>query len=369
MTRNGFSLMTPPREVSAIDLAVLQTAMHIDYVAHPAYASFFQKAAMRDRVRAVVRFARSWFVIKLKRLIRYEMIPLDVRKPNDAGGWLRLAITSATHALQRARRPGVPEPDAQRSLQECQFRANGCVVVSMPLHLLEKVQSLSKPAFSALASRRRNTKGTARDFEESRYYASRTEALALFELIDHILQESGLLETASAYLGRKAKLVDVNPQINDASDDFWRRVFPDLPATLPNSAYFHRDASGGDLKVIVYLSDVTPQAGPFQFVVGSHLLQTSTFETHTCETNDSNGLSGTAPLERELFAMLPARLRMKGAFGNDVVDGGPLDQALSASNWSITGLAGSVVMFDTKGVHRGGMVLDGVRRAITCVIG
>lgn len=369
MPEDSFSLMTPPANLPVIDLSVLQTSTQIAYATHPAYAPFFRKASMRERVQALTRFARSWLVIKVKRLIRYEMIPLDIRKPADVAGWLRLFWTAATHAVQTAGRPTVAGPPERLSPLERQFRAFGCVVVKMPHHLLEQTRRLSQPAFSALEDRRGQKAGAVREFEESRYYTSRSDARALFEQIERILAESGLLDTASAYLGRSTRLVDVNPQINDASDDFWRRVFPDLSTPLPHCAYFHRDASGGDLKAIIYLSDVAPPNGPFEFVVGSHLLQTGTFETHACEANDSNGLSGTDPVSRQLFALLPGRLRMKGAFGNDVVDGSPLAEALTASRWPITGQAGSIVMFDTKGVHRGGMVLEGERRAITCVIG
>jgi len=369
MPQKPFSLMAPPANLPVIDLSVLMTSTQIEYSTHPAYAPFFRQKSMRGRIQALMCFAKYWLLIKVKRLIRYEMIPLDTRKPRNAIGWLRLLATATRHAVHKARRPPVAGQNAKPNSIEGQFRTLGCVVVSMPPHLLEDIRRLSEPAFSALETRRSQKKSAVRDFEESRYYSSRSDALALFELIDRILQESGLLDTASAYLGRRARLVDVNPQINDSSDDFWRRVFPDLSDPLPHCAYFHRDASGGDLKAIFYLTDVSPRNGPFEFVIGSHLLQTGTFETHTCESNDSNGLSGTDPLSRQLFAKLPSRLRMKGAFGNDVVDGSSLDAAITASRWSITGQAGSIVMFDTKGVHRGGMVLDGERKAITCVIG
>jgi hypothetical protein len=92
-------------------------------------------------------------------------------------------------------------------------------------------------------------------------------------------------------------------------------------------------------------------------------------DDHASEANDSNGLSGTGLENRRSFAALPAAWRQKGAFGNDVLDDTSLANAIQAGLWAINGKKGSIVMFDTKGVHRGGMVLSGERRVITCVLG
>ena len=64
-----------------------------------------------------------------------------------------------------------------------------------------------------------------------------------------MLRDAGVIDAASLYLKKRCTVADVNPQINDATDDFWNRVFDDIEdMTLSSSAYFHRDASGGDVK-------------------------------------------------------------------------------------------------------------------------
>jgi hypothetical protein len=171
------------------------------------------------------------------------------------------------------------------------------------------------------------------------------------------------------YLGRRAQLVDVNPQVNDPSDDFWRTVFPDLHARLPASAYFHRDASGGDIKAIFYMTDVGPENGPFTYVLGSNHLRLKRLDDFICEANDSSGLSGTTSDARRKFAALPRLFRQKGSFGNDLPDDAPLSRTIQDSQWPITSKKGAIVLFDTKGTHRGGMVTAGERRVITCVLG
>ena len=184
-----------------------------------------------------------------------------------------------------------------------------------------------------------------------------------------MFKDAGIIDTASAYLGRQVKLIDVNPQINDPSDDFWKKEFPDIKGDLPSCAYFHRDASGGDIKVIIYMSDVGHENGAFGYVLGSHMMPLKKSYDHVSEANDSNGLAATDPKSRRIFSSLPALLRLKGSFGNDVLDDSELAKLIGDSKWQITADKGAIVMFDTKGIHRGGMVTSGERQVITCVIG
>ena len=66
---------------------------------------------------------------------------------------------------------------------------------------------------------------------------------------------------------------------------------------------------------------------------------------------------------------LPRLMRRKCAFGNDVRPGSEFAARILRSEWVILASRGHLVMFDTKGFHRGGMVTEGERAVITCVIG
>ncbi len=208
-----------------------------------------------------------------------------------------------------------------------------------------------------------------RDFAESRASALRTENADLFACVEQMLTQSGVLDGCSAYLGHSAKLVDVNPQINDSSDDFWQRVFPDLPSSPLPTAYLHRDASGGDIKAILYLSDVGPDNGPFSYALGSHRVPRTRLTDWIEETNDQSGASGTARADRQSFIALPAKLQRKCAFGNDILPATEIATRLNAAEWTIEARRGHLVIFDTKGFHRGGMVKEDERVVLTCVIG
>ena len=246
---------------------------------------------------------------------------------------------------------------------------HGINVVTIPGRQFDELNAAARSEFERLAGRRGRSNGQ-RVFEESRGQASRANQRELFEAIEGTLKDAGVFRIASAYLGREATLIDVNPQINDTSDSFWRDIFPDAGLkSLPPTAYCHRDASGGDLKAIIYMTDVDDRTGPFSYVVGSNRMRISRVDDLICEANDSNGLAGTDARARARFAALPRKLRQKGSFGNDLTPDSVLGREIIAGLWSVTAPRGSIILFDTKGIHRGGMVEDGERRVITCVIG
>jgi hypothetical protein len=355
--------------VETLDWSAFQRSDFARYDTHPRYAAFVTSATFVDRMRALLRFVPSFLVIKIKRAIQYELIPTDVRTRAGVAGRLRLLWAACTNMF-RSRTPRNFDPDLPGAGPLHHMLARqGCAVATVPGDALERIRTHSAPNFDGLARRRAAEAAAPRGFEASRSYATRAQSAALFDAIESAFRATGVLAAASSYLGRPVHLVDVNPQINDASDNFWQRIFPDASDPLPATAYFHRDASGGDIKAIIYMSDVGPQNGPFSYAVGSHRVALGRTDDHICEANDSNGMASTDPEQRRDFAALPRRLRQKGAFGNDLTEHDAAGAALLRSVWPITAPAGSIVVFDTKGIHRGGMVLQGERRVITCVIG
>jgi len=365
----SYPIITAPDHLQWVSLGEWSARTLVNYEHHPAYAKWVGRQKFSTRLKALRIFLPSLLVIKIKRAIRYEMIPLHIRKASGLGGWMQKGKVALAHLFQPNPARNV-DPDAPGLTElDRSFRKQGCAVIGTPDSTYQRLANLSRTDFERLEARRLAQRNGVRDFEASRSYADRDEAREFFEAVEDLFTRAGVFDTAAAYLGRNVKLIDVNPQINDPSDDFWMRIFPDLEQPIPSSAYFHRDASGGDIKAIVYMSDVGPDNGPFEYVTGSHRMPLSTADDHVSEANDSNGMAGTDPTNRQCFAGLPEAWRHKGAFGNDVLDGSPLAQAIQAGLWTITGTKGSIVMFDTKGVHRGGMVAQGERRVITCVVG
>lgn len=368
MRHSAFTILDAPKSASRFKPDLEWKPELVDYASHPAYAPLISKASVGDRLSAIVRFAKSMVPLLIKRAIRYEMIPREIREPKNLSDWMKFVASAARNVV--GLHPKAETTGEAGDVFET-LNGNGCCVIKMDDDLFVQLEKASKEHFERLDRQRQNSSSKDREFDESRGAVDAREyGDDLYLLIEKILKESGVLAAASKYLGRAARLVDVNPQINDSSDNFWRKVFPDMEMDeIPPNAYFHRDASGGDLKAIFYMSDVGPENGPFSYVIGSNKLEMSRFDDLIAEANDHNGLSATTLDMRQKFSALPTKLRQKGSFGNDLVAKSVLSEQIEKGVWKITGSKGSIVLFDTKGVHRGGMVADGMRKVITTVVG
>lgn len=365
MAASGYLTVEPEQGVRPVS-DIGWTPALVDYENHDAYRDLIARPSLKLRLEACAIFGKSMAKLLFKRLIKYEFIPYDLRADRSPGGRLRFAGAALKNVVSgdaRARKLSAAEADAGKMAE------HGIHVVTMPVDRFAALDDAARTEFDRLAARRGRSNGQ-RQFEESRGQASRAEQRDLFDAIETTLKDAGVFAVASAYLGRKAGLIDVNPQINDTTDTFWRDIFPDADLkTLPPTAYCHRDASGGDLKAIIYMTDVSDRTGPFSYVVGSNRMRIKRLDDLICEANDSNGLAGTDARARARFAALPAKLRQKGSFGNDLIPDSPLGREIGQGLWAVKAGKGSIVLFDTKGIHRGGMVEDGERRVITCVIG
>jgi hypothetical protein len=360
-----YELVGAPANLTPIERGFAWSSQLVDYAKHPAYRHLIDTAGIGARIGASVGFAAKFVLLLIKRVIRYEMIPFEYRSAKT----LRERIGFITTGLRNTLRLGNQRAVSKPSICSDQLAQNGCAVVTMPAARFEALKQVAAKEFNALEAKRGKGANT-REFDESRATADRRSSPELFALIEELFAESGIADAANAYMGRKARLIDVNPQINDPSDRFWRDIFDDRAGEpLPRTAYCHRDASGGDLKAIIYCSDVSDETGPFTYALGSNHMKISWLDDLLCEANDHNGLSGTDLETRRKFAALPAKLRQKGSFGNDLTDDHPASAAIGKALWEIKAPQGSIVLFDTKGIHRGGMVDDGERRVITCVLG
>jgi hypothetical protein len=363
----GVEMISPPSHAARLELTVEEGSLsQIEYEHHPAYESLVAATTPAGRLAALAIFLRYLVVVVGKRALGYELIPAHLRRPRSVSAVGELLLHVLRRAVPSGQDPAGADHPSSKVLDN--LRRDGCCVIVASAGDLEAIASASASAFSDLRGAR-GSKEDGRAFMESRTQVLRDSGSSLFEVIDACFRNCGVLQSVSAYRGRKVRLIDVNPQINDRSDDFWKRAFPDMGSPVPRTAYLHKDASGGDIKVMIYLSDVGPANGPFSFVLNSHSYARSQRGDWVEETNDYAGFSGTDRWARSQFASLPRGLRRKCAFGNDIQDDDPISRRLLESEWRITGRRGTVVVFDPKGFHRGGMVEAGERLVITCTIG
>ena len=360
------NIIKPPSSVQIFPSKLKWKHDTVDYKYHEHYY-VGNKFSFYNSFTALLTFSKFFIINLMKRLIKYELIPLGVRSFKANNSIFKFINLALNHSLGFKTKNYITIPNNNVGKLLCY---NGISVSEMSRNDFSKLEKLSKKHFSALIDKRSINKSDSRDFDDSRLYLTNESASDLFTTIEDIFKKNGIILGASYQLGRDVKLIDVNPQINDKSDNFWSTIYEDVTNfKLPITSYFHRDASGGDLKVIIYMNDVTNSNGPFSYCVGSNNVSISKFDDWVCETNDSSGFSSTTKSMRINFSKLPKILRQKGSFGNDLPQSSTFAKNIRNSAWEITGKQGTMVMFDTKGTHRGGMVSQGERRVLTCILG
>jgi len=113
------------------------------------------------------------------------------------------------------------------------------------------------------------------------------------------------------------------------------------PGNVGSGQGWHRDSAAFmQTKCMVYLSDVGPDNGPFQFVTGSH----RPLDVVRCAGRYGFGVNQyrfSDDAIAELLAAEPSRVR------------------------TLTASAGTAILFDSRGLHRGTPIVAGQRYAIT----
>ena len=268
---DAFMLVAPPAGVGSFQMPAAGDEGHwINYADHPAYREILQLVTVAERLRATGIFIQYFLVVAFKRLIAYELIPAHLRKAPGISkilNYLKFGLARRLGTGSRRILPGNGRKDMSSPIYMA-LQDQGICVIGPKEQAFNKVSDLVKPAVEELRHRRGEKRQGGRAFIESRATVLRTENLQLFDAVESLFRDCGVLDAVSAYTGRRVRVVDINPQVNDQTDDFWRRAFPDMENYRTDTAYFHRDASGGDVKAIIYLSDVTPENGPFTFVLG-----------------------------------------------------------------------------------------------------
>ena len=178
--------------------------------------------------------------------------------------------------------------------------------------------------------------------------------------VDRAMHEIGAFDLTAAFFSAKgAKLQNMGILISTPQDKESLRL-AETPA-----AGLHVDSSGKCiLKAVLYLSDVTPEQGPFGVVPGSHRWDPGSTERIHRRAFDRSDLKGRSPGSLRTFISLPAHMQVKAEFGADLLPEWEETQALLAAERITLGAPGLITLFDPEAVHRGGLVTAGERCAV-----
>lgn len=343
----------------------------IDYDAHPAYGGMLPKPTFRERLHALKVFLRTFAFVTIRRIVDYDNMPLLTKEAGFSGlnaktalryisMYARIRASRAIGTLTGARRPAKPANPALLN----KIKSDGIVCLNLTPDEIDQIRSVTSPGFAKLDERRANIPPEKRKFDDNVYWCTRSADPQAFATVETIFKRYGIMEAASAYLGRPAGVKHVNAQINDQDLAFWKRVFPDTQLADPWGSYLHIDATYGMLKCAIYVHDIGPDGGPFCYIRGSQNAKIGWFEGMIRRTNDFSGFSGRRPDARKKFMALPALLRKKADFGGDLPDNHPDVAHLREGHFAATSNYGNCVLFDGNGMHRGGMVNKGERRCL-----
>ncbi len=203
-------------------------------------------------------------------------------------------------------------------------------------------------------------------------------------IVQRELAANGVLDAMSNYMGTPCRVAGLAVELSVAGSDWWDVKYQEMEQS-PKTLYYHYDETRSAPKAIVYLSDVEPSSGPFQWIHRSWtVVRPSGLQSLVGRAivglgrDPSSSLYGTyshvyhQPFGdakfREDFACLPRQFQFNSHFGWDVVPGSHLEESLLDLERSLVGCAGSGVAFDgSRLLHRGGLVDSGDRVALQIV--
>ena len=147
-------------------------------------------------------------------------------------------------------------------------------------------------------------------------YRLREQDAAECDAIQALMADQALLAIAEAYLGTQTVVGGI--------DTWWSTAYGNGPSDTAAQAYhFDFDAPPRWLKLFVYVTPVSPENGPHNFVKGSH----------------RGGLAASRKLLSRGYVRIPDK-EIENAFGQD-------------SCMELTGPRGMTFLADTRGFHKG----------------
>lgn len=187
-----------------------------------------------------------------------------------------------------------------------------------------------------------------------------------YKYLVHCLTEIDVFAVANKYLKRETVLESANLAVNRPQDTHWKVRYDDLNLELPESASMHYDSSGGMLKIMLYLEDVPPRHGGFSFIPGSKRAYNAGnyVRIQAGKSMHYSGVALDTVESRKLMLRLPAILQNQNHFGDDILPGSALEQSYKDTITEFTGEAGTLILFDNYGLHKGGVAFDGERIAL-----
>lgn len=195
-----------------------------------------------------------------------------------------------------------------------------------------------------------------------------------FLFFEKFILDNKIDDLISKYHGAKCRIKYIASDYCHSRQKWFKNNHEDLRLLKTN--YIHFDADPNVSKMMIYLSDVTDNDGPFKYVRGSNLQQISLFLKYMhyaleqinnpiFSKKDDLFCRGLFTNRKDLLMKLPNILIGATHFGDDLLEGSPLFNYIVENLISFESKKGMCILFDGfSGLHVGANPLQGERLAI-----
>jgi hypothetical protein len=201
---------------------------------------------------------------------------------------------------------------------------------------------------------------------------------AAIRALRRLSRDSGADRIAESYTGSKV-FVGASIELSHAGQRWDENIYQAHGVPHSKLRYLHTDESAFVPKAMLYLTPVGPDSGPTSFVPGSNKAKRSEFQQTYFKALDRITTDRFLPLTggryrpfvrnaetRKLFMTIPRLFRGTSHFGDDLVNGEPLERELSGLETPFFDASGaSLCLFDgARTLHRGSNIGRGERIAV-----
>lgn len=228
------------------------------------------------------------------------------------------------------------------------------------------LNDLSSPIYDELSARRQN--GGALKFVDSSIKIKPEDHCDLYLSIDKSLENCGIFEKLKEITNLKWGIQKAVAQTHHKglSANILKKANNDFEPSLP---YLHIDSHIFRFKVIIYMTDVlNEEFGPFKYIANSQAAL-DPLELIIRKSIDITGIDGVNSMSSmALFKNLPKIFRKRANFGNDLYEGDNSTSFIKEQELVFAGPAGTTLLFNNDGFHRGGLLGDNTFRNIVQIL-
>ena len=185
--------------------------------------------------------------------------------------------------------------------------------------------------------------------------------------VHEIFKNNGVLEAASAYINKKLSDKVIQLAAHTTATQSPKQFLYDCK-NLPKHNNLHIDPLEGVVKALIYLSDVTEENGPTQYLPKSNRFIYDPLQTIFSRAISTGSYCQNKSSRASIFR-LPKKLRVTTNFGRLIKDGSSLEKYLTKNLAVLTSDIGNTMIFDPgAGVHNGPLVKKGHRISLQVIM-